>query len=190
MATGENLSAEDLREILVKVEGKKPTQRVMAAINYLEEDDATQKEIANRYGYSGGWLSQWLTRLERLEAEPVEDVVYDEPRSGRPSELSDAEHGRFVDALHEPPTEADIDARAWTVPVAQQYLREQFDVEYCDRHVRRLMTQAGLSQRIARSQYANADDPSQKEPQKRLENHPIWTTGTKSQLSTGFATDR
>lgn len=38
----------------------------MAAINYLEDDDLTQKEVAERYGYTGGWLSRWLDRLERL----------------------------------------------------------------------------------------------------------------------------
>lgn len=31
----------------------KPTQRVMAVINYLEEDDPTMTEVAERYGYTG-----------------------------------------------------------------------------------------------------------------------------------------
>jgi AraC-like DNA-binding protein len=57
MSSGENVSAEDLRQVLAEVEGKKPTQRLMAAINYLEDDDLTQKEAAERYGYTGGWLS-------------------------------------------------------------------------------------------------------------------------------------
>ena len=38
----------------------------MVAINYLEDDHLTQKEATQRYGYTGGWLSQWLNRLERL----------------------------------------------------------------------------------------------------------------------------
>jgi len=52
-----NVSGEDLRDFLAEVEGKKPTQRLIATINYLEEDGATKEEIARRYGYSAGWLS-------------------------------------------------------------------------------------------------------------------------------------
>src|SRR5699024_9311101 len=86
---------------------------------------------------------------------------YDEPRSGRPSELSDQEHERFVDVLHEPPEEAGIDAPAWSVPLAQHYLSEEFDVDYCDRHVRRLMTEAGLSWKTARPEYYKSDERAQ-----------------------------
>lgn len=51
MASLDNVSTDDLRQILTEVEGKKPTQRVMAVINYLEEDDLTQNDVAERYGY-------------------------------------------------------------------------------------------------------------------------------------------
>lgn len=46
----EDVSVKDLRESLAEVEGKKPTQRLIAAINYLEEDNTTMAEIAERYG--------------------------------------------------------------------------------------------------------------------------------------------
>jgi transposase len=146
----DNVSTEDLRDVLVKVEGKKPTQRLMAAINYLEEDDATMEEIARRYGYTSGWLSRWLTRLERLESELFEAVVYDEQRSGRPSALSEQEKQQFVDVLHQPPDEVGFDAPAWSVPLARNYLEEEFDVAYSNRHVRRLLREAGLSWRTDR----------------------------------------
>ena len=146
MAALENVSTDDLRQVLAEVEGKKPAQRLMAAINYLEDDDLTQKEVAERYGYTGGWLSRWLDRLERLADEPFEDVVYDDHRSGCPPEFSDEEREQFEAALHESPEEVGIDAPAWSVPLAQHYLSEEFDVDYCDRHVRRLLSEAGLSQ--------------------------------------------
>lgn len=145
MAHLENVPTEDLQQIMAKVEGKKPTQRLMAAINWKEEDGVRQKDIAQRYGYTQGWLSQWLTRLERLETEPFEDVVYDEPRSGRPTELPEQEYERLVDVLHESPGEVGIDAPAWSVSIASNYLSEEFNVDYCDRHVQRLMTKAELS---------------------------------------------
>ena len=38
----ENVSTEDLRQVLAEVEGKKPTQRLMAAINWKEEEGIRQ----------------------------------------------------------------------------------------------------------------------------------------------------
>ena len=177
----ESVSVDDLRQILAEVEGEDATKRVMVALNYKHEDDVTQSDLADRYGMSSGWVSRWLNRLERLETEPFEDVVYDEPRSGRPSDLSDQQHERFVEVLHEPPKEADMDARAWTVPLAQHYLKEQFGVEYCDRHVRRLMTEAGLSRQTARPQYVKADNRAQEAFREGFKkSSPIWTTSTQS----------
>ena len=145
MANLENVSTEDLRQILAEVGDGAAVQRLMAAITYKEIDDLTQKAAAELYGFSESWASKWFSRLEQLETEPFEDIVYDESRSGRPSKLSDQEHERFVDALHESPEEIGIDAPAWSVPLASNYLTEEFGVDYCDRHVRRLMSEAGLS---------------------------------------------
>jgi len=39
-------------------------------------------EVAERYGYTGPWLSRWGDRLDRLADEPVEQVVYDDQREG------------------------------------------------------------------------------------------------------------
>lgn len=36
----------------------------MAVINYLEEDDATIAEIAERYEYTDSLLSRWVDRLD------------------------------------------------------------------------------------------------------------------------------
>ncbi len=43
----------------------------MAAINYLDENEATLEYVAERYGYTAGWLSRWLDRLERLDSQEV-----------------------------------------------------------------------------------------------------------------------
>jgi len=184
MVSLDNVSTEDLRDVLAEVEGKKPTQRLMVAINYLEEDEATMAEIAQRYGYTGPWLSRWLDRLERLVDEPFEQVVYDEQRDGRPSELSDDECEQFVEALHESPDELGLDASAWTVPLARHYLTEEFGVDYSDRHVRRLMSEAGLSWKIARPEYHKPHGREQKARQEEREKTAtIWTTSTRSSPS-------
>ena len=122
---------------------------------------ARAKHVPERYGYTAGWLSRWLDRLERLADEPFEEVVYDEHRSGRPSELSDEQHDKFVEALHESPEEVGLDAPAWSVPLARHYLAKEFDVEYCERHVRRLMSEAGLSWKTARPEFHKSDERAQ-----------------------------
>jgi transposase len=123
--------------------------------------------------------SQWLDRLERLADEPFEDVIYDDHRSGRPTDLSDQEYDQFVTALHESPEAVGIDAPAWTVPLAQHYLTDEFDVDYCERHVRRLMREAGLSWKTARPQYYKADERAQEAWREGFKKRrTIWTPTT------------
>lgn len=101
MTTLDNVSAEDLRQQLTEVDDADATQRLMAAITFKEIDDLTQAEAAALYGFSDSWASKWFNRLERLNDAPIEEVVYDQPRSGRPSKLTD-----------EPPENVGLDARA------------------------------------------------------------------------------
>ena len=181
MANLENVSTEDLRQILAEVEDGAAIQRLMAAIAYKEIDGLTQEAAADLYGFSSSWASKWFTRLERLETEPFDEVVYDEPRSGRPSELSEQEHERFVDALHESPEEVGIDAPAWSVPLAGEYLTEEFDVDYCDRHVRRLLSETGLSHKTARPDYYKSDERAQEAFQDGFKKSATtWMTNTRS----------
>lgn len=170
MAALDDATLDDLREALAEVEDKKPTQRLMAVINYLEEDSATMAEVAERYGYTGPWLSRW-----------VEQVVYDDPREGRTAELSGEQYDQFVEALHESPEEVGLDAPAWSVPLARHYLAEEFDVEYCERHVRRLMSEAGLSWKTARPEYYKSDERAQEAWQEGFKKSATtWTTNTRS----------
>jgi len=181
MATLENISVEDLRQILAEVDDADATKRLMAAITYKEMDDLTQADAAALYGFSSSWASKWFNRLERLDDEPFEEVVYDKPREGRPSELSEAEYDQFVDALHDPPEEVGLDAPAWSVPLARHYLAEQFDVEYCERHVRRLMSEAGLSWKTARPEFHKSDERAQEAWQEGFKKSATtWTTNTRS----------
>ena len=181
MATLENVSVEDLRQILAEVDDADATKRLMAAITYKEIDDLTQTEAATLYGFSSSWASKWFNRLERLADEPFEEVVYDQPREGRPAELSEEEYDQFVEALHESPEKVGLDAPAWSVPLARHYLLEEFDVEYSARHVRRLLSEAGLSWKTARPEYYKSDDRAQEAWQEGFKKSATtWTTTTRS----------
>ena len=181
MATLENVPVEDLRQILAEVDDADATKRLMAAITYKEMDELTQADAAALYGFSSSWASKWFNRLERLADEPFEDVVYDKPRSGRPSKLSNEEYEQFVDVLHESPQDVGFEAPAWSVPLASAYLRKEFDVEYCDRHVRRLLSEAGLSWKTARPEFHKSDERAQEAWQDGFKKSATtWTTSTQS----------
>ena len=55
MANLENISTEDLRQILAEVDDGAAVQRLMAAITYKEIDDLSQKAAAELYGFSESW---------------------------------------------------------------------------------------------------------------------------------------
>jgi transposase len=181
MANLENVSADDLQETLSKVDNEDAVKRLMTAITFKEIDDMSQKDAAELYGFSSSWASKWFQRLERLNEEPFEEVVYGEPRDGKSPKLTEQEHEQFVEALHNPPEEGGIDAPAWSVPLARYYLREEFNVEYCERHVRRLMSEAGLSWKTARPEYHKSDERAQEAWQEGFKKSAaIWTTTTQS----------
>ena len=172
MGNLENISADYLRDLLEETDDVDATKRLMVAITYKEIDGLSQNEAAELYGYSSGWASRWFRRLERLEVEPYEEVLHDDPRPGRPSKLSDDQRATFEAVVHAPPTEVGIDAPAWTVAHARQYLEDAFDVTYSDRHIRRLLREAGLSWEAAHPERTRTDEqPSEEDRGRRT----IWT---------------
>jgi len=138
----DDISVADLQRALDEVEGKKPTQRLMAAIAY--KNGVTQTELASWYGVQRRTIYNWLNRLER---ESLTKAVTDEHRPGRPRKLSREQREQLQRALHEPPTDAGYDAPTWTPALTQRHLRETFDVEYSLPSCRRLMKEVGLRYR-------------------------------------------
>jgi len=138
----ENVSASQLRDYLDDVEGTRETLRLVVGINY--KHGVSQSRLAAWYGVSRTTVHNWLDRLERLESEPLEAVIHDDDRPGRPSKLTETERELLYSALRAPPTEQGLDAPAWSPSLVQTYVREEFDVAYTLRHVRELMHDAGI----------------------------------------------
>lgn len=138
----EHVSADRLRDGLDAVEGKRATLRLVAGINY--KHGITQSELADWYGVSRTTIHNWLDRLERLDREPLEDVVYDDPRPGRPAKLSAEQRERLASTLRNPPNEAGLDEPEWTSPLVRAFIEEEFGVAYSLRHVRTLVDDVGL----------------------------------------------
>lgn len=152
----ENISAEQLREHLEKVEKKAETLRIVVGINY--KNGITQSELANWYGVSRTTIHNWLERLEQLDSDPLEEVIHDEQRSGRPSKLTESEREELFSVLQDSPSEIGVDAPAWSPPLVRAYIREEFDVDYTHRHIRDLMNEAGIVWKTARPDYYQGDE--------------------------------
>jgi len=69
----EEISTEALQNALDNVEGKKPTQRLLAAIAY--KNSVPQIELAEWYGVERKTIYNWLTRLDTDES--LEQAVTD-----------------------------------------------------------------------------------------------------------------
>lgn len=158
MARLENIAVEELESALDDATGKRETQRLMAAIIY-------------KRGPSAPMIAEWLDTREqtlyrwfdRIEEEPIEQAVQDRQRPGRPTKLAGADKKEFQQAVQNPPTEAGYDQPAWTTALAQQYLEDEFDVEYSRRHVQRLLKDAGLTWQTPRPQPPTADEDERTE---------------------------
>ncbi len=73
------------------VEGKKPIQRLLAAISY--KNGVTQTELAEWYDVQRRTIYSWLKRLNTDES--LEQAVTDAHRSGRKRKLSEKEQKEF-----------------------------------------------------------------------------------------------
>lgn len=138
-----SVSVEYLRQCLTEVEGKTAAKRIMVGINHKE--GVPQTELADWYNVSRTTIHNWLDRLERLSEEPLEEVVYDDERPGRPSKLDSSQQKQLAEVLKKPPKEAGYKAPEWTPKLAQAYIEEMFHVEYTLSYVREILHEAGVS---------------------------------------------
>ena len=156
MSRLEEISADQLREYLDEVEGKQATLRIVAGINYKE--GVSQTDLSDWYCVSRTTIHNWLSRLERLETEDLEDVIYDDARSGRPTKLTEEQWDELVTVLDNSPNDVGFDAPTWTPKLVQHYIRESYDIEYSLRHIRELLNQAGYVWKTARPTFVKSDE--------------------------------
>ncbi len=153
----DELSVEELQYALDNVDGKKPTQRLLAAVAY--KNGVTQTELSEWYGVERRTIYSWLKRLDTDES--LEQAVSDAHRSGRKRKLSENEQEQFEATVHESPEEVGFNAPAWTPVLVQQYLDETYDVEYSIPSCRRLLKEAGLSYQKPRRTAVESDADEQ-----------------------------
>lgn len=139
MGNLEEVSLEDLHAALERIERKRPTQRLLAAIAY--KHGVSQTELAEWFDVERKTIYNWLSRVESGD---LPEAVQDTPRTGRNRKLSESQLATFAETVQEPPSEVGLDEPYWTPSLVQDYLRETFDVHYSIPSCRRLMKEAGL----------------------------------------------
>jgi transposase len=140
------------QELADTADDGKAVKRLMVAIAYKQGQSPA--DIEETFGISRKSIYQWL---DRFEDRSLEEALYDESKPGRPSKLTDEQREELETTLQKSPEEAGYDVQAWTPQFVQHWLKQHFDVEYTQRHVRRLMDEAGLSWRTARPKHYEAD---------------------------------
>jgi transposase len=159
MAKLDHLSVEQLHDALKHIEDKRAIQRILAAISY--KDGVTQQTLADRHGVSRKTIYSWMNRFstESLENTTIARTATDEDCPGRPRRLSNEHRNELERQLHEPPTEAGIDASA----LLHQHLRDTFDVEYSRPSCRQFLKEAGLTYQKPRRTAAEAEAEEREE---------------------------
>jgi transposase len=163
MAKLDHLSVKQLHDALKHIEDKRAIQRILAAISY--KDGVTQQTLADRHGVSRKTIYSWMNRFstESLENTTIAQAATDEDRPGRPRRLSTEQQSELDRQLHEPPTEAGINAPAWTPALLHQHLRDTFDVEYPRPSCRQFLKEAGLTYQKPRRTAAEAEAEEREE---------------------------
>ena len=91
----DEISVEELQDTLDNVDGKKPTQRLLAAIAY--KNGVTQTELAQWYDVQRRTIYSWLKRLDTNES--LEQAVSDDKRTGRKRKLSETQQNKFQETV-------------------------------------------------------------------------------------------
>lgn len=152
----DNTDRDDLHRKLGEI-ADKPTQRLMVGILY--KVGISVPTIADWFDMRGNTVYNWF---DRIDNESINHAIYDDSPSGRPAKLDDHQKQQLKDVLHESPEDAGYDEPVWVPQLARQYIKDDFDVEYSVRHVRDLMSEAGMSWQTPRPQPASAD-PEERE---------------------------
>lgn len=138
----ENVDLGALEEALDRRDEKREAMRLLAAIIYKRGPSVPM--IAEWLDVREATIYRWF---ERLEDEPIEVAIQDRPREGRPPKLSESQRNEFHAAVRRPPADSGFEEPAWSPETARKFLVEQFDVDYTERHVQRLLKAAGLEHR-------------------------------------------
>lgn len=124
--------------------------RIRAIILALK--GSTDKEIADKLGCSLGWVKKWVARYSKGGF----DGLYDEPRSGAPTYLTDLQIATLYDQILAGPEPDGILSR-YRISDLQALVKKRFKVKYSSSGMHALMKRMKLSHVKPRPQHPKND---------------------------------
>jgi len=143
---------------------KTPRLRTRAQMVFLSaEQKLTVPQIAVVVRESDVTVLRWLKRFQAEGANGLSD----EPRGGRPSDVTDDYRQRLVAAVRRRPRSLDLPFSLWTLQRLVDYLAEQTGLRFSDETVRRLLKQSDIV--LSRPQHKiTSPDPEYAVKKRRL----------------------
>jgi transposase len=83
-------------------------------------------------------------------------------RSGRPGELTSAQHQALHDIIESGPVAYGLNTGLWTSKIVAEVIQEEFGVDYHPGHVRKILHQAGCSVQRPTTRLVQADPKAQR----------------------------
>jgi transposase len=134
----------------------------------LKQKGWKQKAIAEALGVSQAAVSEWMRRAR--EGGP--EALRNQPKSGAPRRLSDAQLGRLPELLKQGAEHFGFRGEVWTRGRVASVIKREFGVTYSQVHVGRLLKRIGWS----------SQKPVERASQRDEEAIERWRTETWPQL--------
>jgi len=123
----------------------------------LNHDGMTSGEIADVLDAPRSKVSQWLSDYEHYGFE----ALLEGQRSGRPDQLSEPQRTQLEDIIDSGPVSWGFLSGVWSAPMVARVISEEFGIDYCARHVRRLLHEWGFSVQRPRRKLKRANPAEQ-----------------------------
>lgn len=117
----------------------------------LHNKGKKQEEISYLLDVPQSTVSYWIINYKK------ENRLTDNPRSGRPSQLTKEQKLQLKEKLLDfPPPRYGGKSMGWTTKMAIQYVKENYNITYGMRQIQKLFHQFGLSLITPRSEHSKA----------------------------------
>ena len=117
----------------------------------LHKKGKKQMEISYLLDVPQSTVSYWIINYKK------ENRLTDNPRSGRPSQLTKEKKLQLKEKLLDfPPSRYGGESMGWTTKMAVQYIKENYNVKYGMRQIQKLFHQFGLNLITPRSEHIQA----------------------------------
>lgn len=144
----------------------------------LRRQKYTQQEIAAIVRVTQGTVSNVCKRFKKEGW----SSVHDKPRDGRPTLLNPKQKALLQRRMHKGIAEGDI-RRGWQTKDVLNFLKEEFNIRFSQRHVRRILHEIGMSWKVPRPEHKNRDEKAVRTFKKTSPGrYCLWQMNTKSSV--------